>query len=178
MAQNHPEAPQDNPQANAQQNHVGVFGQAHTQNTLAGAHTNLYANFDAVNPSEVHNYMRGLNNIYVTQWLCFVVCTGGTASTITVLHSIALHKRNLQTKSKYNGSTFVFLHNTVLGKRASTVELNSSWFYKETVDISTYNPFGKAFKNAPQVATIDTTHTQENHKQGMSLTNGVFPAPS
>ena len=67
-------APQDDPKAQqdvthnaVNQHHLGIFAQAYAQRTLAAAHADLYANFDAVGSSKVHNYMQCLGYLDATQ---------------------------------------------------------------------------------------------------------------
>ena len=136
--------------------HVGIFAQAYATNTLAFAHADLYANFDAVDPSDMHQYMRMVSNIDITQWPCFVVCTGETMPSIAVLHRLAVHKHNLKAKSHYNVGTYAFLHNANPGEQATTVEILPAWFGKVTITTSTYGAFSNTIKSAPRAAMIDT----------------------
>ena len=57
--------------------HHGVFGQVYAASPLLQAHTRLYADFGAAEPADVAAYIRAVNKIEVSQWPCFVVCTGG-----------------------------------------------------------------------------------------------------
>ena len=93
-----------------------------------------------------------------------MVCIGSTAPSIVVLHGVATHKSDLQAKSKYDGSTFAFLHDADPGKRASTIELNSAWFDKEIVDALHTTPLGKHSRThhaRPQL----TPHTPKKKAQ-------------
>ena len=130
---------------------------------LATAHAKIYADFDAVDPGNVHQYLRELGDLVVVQQPCFIVCMCGTNHTILVLHGLAMHKRNQHAKSKYGGGTFTFLHIVGPGERASSIKLRTVWLDKETTTASTYNAFNKAIKIPPPDTTIIPTATQEKN---------------
>ena len=75
--------------------------------------------------------------------------------------TIAVHQRNLYAKSHYDGGTYAFLHNVDPGEGASTVELLSTWFNKETVTTSTYDAYSNTIKSTPCTATLNTKNSQQ-----------------
>ena len=152
---------QDQPVAPKEPDHAGIFAIVYANNTLVHAHADLYAEFDVVDPGNIHQYMHELNKINVAQRPCFIVCTGGTAPSLTVLHGIAVHWRNLHAKSKYDGRTYAFIHDPNPGERVNMIEFLSAWFDKETVTTSTYDAFSTAIKNASRAATLDTENSPQ-----------------
>ena len=60
------DTPQDQPTAPKNPDHTGIFAQAYVRNTLAKSHAKLYADFNAVDPSDFHQYMQELSKIDVT----------------------------------------------------------------------------------------------------------------
>ena len=123
-------------------------------NTLTSSHAALYANFDAVNPSNINAYLCNLSNLKIAQWPCFVACIGGTKPSLVVLHSLAMHQQNPQAPSKYNSSKFAFLNDVIPGDCESFIELRTPWYFKDLVQASTYNTFRNAIKEDPKIATV------------------------
>ena len=67
----------------------------------------------------------------------------------------------LHAKSKYDGGTYAFIHDSDPGERVTTVQILLAWFDKETVTTSTYDALSTAIKNASCAVTLDTTNSQQ-----------------
>ena len=141
----------------------GLFSQVYAASTLLLAHTDLYADFDAVDPADADDYVRSLRDLELSQQPCFVVCTGGTAPRVVVLHGVAQHPRSLQTPSDHDGNTYAFPHDIGPRERASSVLFPSAWFEKTQVSAPTYTEFQRAKAVSPDAATVSygtTSHTR------------------
>ena len=136
---------------------LGVFARAYASNELLDAHATLYSDFEAVDPVDVHGYLRNLNDIEPTQRPCYVICSGGPAPRLLVLHGIALYQRDLRAPSPFDGNTFAFFTDAGPDERASSLTITTAWFDKEAVRTPTFEAFTRAIRAAPDDATITAT---------------------
>ena len=140
---------------------TGVFAQVYANNRLAQAHASLYPEFEASDPADVPTYIQDLGNIELVQRPCFVICTGGTAPSVTVLHGLALHKRDLETKSKHNSETFAFYEDAETRERALSVAIVPAWLKKDDFAAPMKPAFEQAIKDSPRAPTITATTLQQ-----------------
>ena len=105
---------------------LGVFARTYASNEFLDVHARLYSNFEAVDPVDVPGYLRNLNDIEPTQRPCFVICSGGPAPRLLVLHGIALYQRDLRAPSSFDGSTFAFFTNIGPEDRTSSLAIKSA----------------------------------------------------
>ena len=141
---------------------AGVFANHYASNTLVEQHTALYDQYDAIHDADsAITFVSALCHLSIEEQPSFLVCTGGTAPQLRVLHGCASFKGKLSKPSQHDGRVFAFTGDSYDASCPPSIHFDQCWFRRQHAAAPTHAEFTAAQKAKPldPIVTTRTTKT-------------------